>query len=134
MNPTSVDFGSTQIGAHSDHIINVENQSKYVLKISDVVITDLGSGTSAGEFSIIGGWAGTPLEIQPGSILTITVRFEPQTIGNKSASLQISHNAVNVGSPVSVSLTGFGAAPLFAITPTSHDYGTVNFGENVSQA
>ena len=66
--------------------------------------------------------------VAPSGTCTITVRFNPTTVGDKSATVSIAHNAA--GSPSVVTLTGAGSIPTGPIIalPADTAFGTRQVG------
>jgi hypothetical protein len=84
-------------------------------------VTETGSAFSVSGFS-------GPLNVSVGQKTTITVAFQPTTVGAVSGNISIVSNAP--GSPTSVGLSGTGSAatPTLGISPTSLSFGNVTTG------
>jgi Ca2+-binding RTX toxin-like protein len=96
----SLAFGSQIIGSTSaTQVITVTNTGNASLVVSALTL----SGANLGEFTVTLNTCGTVL---PGASCTINVVFTPTTIGAKSATVSINHNAA--GSPSNITLSGTG--------------------------
>ena len=102
VSPTALAFGSVNTGASSaGKTVTLTSTGSGPLQIASITLT----GANASEFSREHDCP-TPGSLASGSHCTITVRFSPQTSGDKSASLTIADNASG-GNQV-VPLTGKG--------------------------
>jgi hypothetical protein len=123
INPTSWDYGAVAVGGYSDKTFVVKNDGNANLSVTATTLT----GANSSEFSIISG--GGSFTLSPGATRSLTVRFAPITIGNKSATLSISSNDPDPSeNPLLVSLTGSGTAPDISVDPGSWNYGNVAVG------
>jgi len=113
---TSVNFGSTAVGGTSaTRRIGLTNNSGAAVPLS--------IASSSAEFPETN-TCGTSLAAF--ASCTISVTFVPTAIGAQTGSITTSYTGV--GSPLTVALTGTGAAPV-TITPTSHNFGNVGVGQ-----
>ncbi len=103
--PASFDFEAVEIGSSATTTFVVSNDSTGDLNISDFAL----SGSDAGEFNIDSG--GDAVTLSPGQTHDVVVSFNPGTVGEKTALLDISSDDPN-NSTVNVSLTGEGIEPL----------------------
>src|SRR5512132_1046299 len=104
--PTSLDFGTTAVGATSSkslQLTNVGGTGDASIVIDQTTIT----GTDAVQFADSFDDA-TNVTVAPGASTTISVSFTPASAGAKSATLQIAHSGTN--SPLAVALTGTGSS------------------------
>jgi hypothetical protein len=102
LNPTSLSFGSRQIGTTSaPQTVTLTNSGTAALTISGITLT----GTNPGDFAKTT-TCGSSLAAAASCAINIT--FTPTATGSRSATLQIADNAA--GSPHSVALSGTGAA------------------------
>ena len=99
VNPTSWDYGEIELGNVSDKSFVVSNTGNADLHVTGTSIT----GTDADQFVIASG--GGSFTVSPGGSHTITVRFAPTSIGDKSASLRIDSDDPDED-PLYVSLSG----------------------------
>ncbi|MGD9714726.1 MAG: choice-of-anchor D domain-containing protein, partial [Thermomicrobiales bacterium] len=114
--PQSLSFPDQPIGIASQPVyLTVSNIGSGNLVISELAI----SGVNASEFQLFG--TVLPLTIAPSSSSVIGVVFTPLASGSRSASLNITDNAV--GSPHVVPLTAAGSQPIATVNP-----GSINFG------
>ena len=98
----SLAFGDVEVGQDSLLTLEVSNTGNISLTISGMTIT----GTDASDFSV----SPTSGTIAGSGSSSFGVTFLPSSVGLKSASLSIAHNAP--GDSVSVSLSGTGTAPV----------------------
>ena len=112
------DFGSIPFNSSKTAEFTVTNSGSGTLSLLSISIEN----DTEGNFSIISG--GAPADITIGSHI-IEVKFSPISIGSKSATLRIEHNAT--GSPCLITLTG--EAATVNLTPTSHNFGNVPIGD-----
>ncbi|MCK9291772.1 MAG: choice-of-anchor D domain-containing protein [Bacteroidales bacterium] len=122
---TTLEFGSQAIGSSTDLNVIVTNTGiipNYLnLEAGSISI----SGVNANQFSIIGA---TSLYLPPGTSGSFKIRFSPTSAGPKTAILNIPHNADNILSPLTISLSGSGAEEIckdcpnfdFAISPQTY--------------
>jgi hypothetical protein len=103
LDKTSIDFGNVTTGGSADETILISNSALSAGQLSGVV------SVSGSEFSIVSG-AGA-FALNPGQSWLVTVRFEPTSVGAKTGSVTIFHNAGNLTNPTSVGLAGNGISP-----------------------
>ncbi len=108
---TNYDFGAVLYQTTEDHDFDITNIGTNDLSISSFYFT----GAAAALYSVSTG-GNTPVNVTPGSTHTFTVQFAPLTAAIYPANLEISHNAVNVPSPSTISLTGEGVITAPEIT------------------
>ena len=117
VSPASLTFGAQTIGTVSaSQSITVRNTGTATLVVSGPSL----SGTAAASFAIAGNTCTT---VAPAGSCTFSVRFQPTTIGAKTAQIAIATNAA--GSPAIVPLTGsaVGLSTTFSM-PASLAFGT----------
>lgn len=73
----------------------------------------------------------TPFTVQPGAKQTVAVTLTPNMTGEQSARLFIQNDAPN-GAQAHVDLVGMALSSVFAVSPSTIDFGTVKMG-NVSE-
>jgi Ca2+-binding RTX toxin-like protein len=119
-------FGSVPIGTASQQTVTLKNTGNANLVVSSITVT----GIDAASFT-----ASSCGTVTPGGNCIINVSFSPATIGAKSASLVIVHNATPSVSTVDLSGIGGGAGtsavavppvPVVALTPLG--FGSVAIG------
>ena len=101
VDPLSHDFGDVAEGSSSAKIFTVVNQGCTDLEISATDIT----GADAADFTIQDGTA--PFTLGPNQSQNILVRFEPSSLGPKSATLSVESNDADEPS-TEIALTGNG--------------------------
>ncbi|TVQ13689.1 MAG: choice-of-anchor D domain-containing protein [Bacteroidetes bacterium] len=104
---SGLNYGNVNVGSSFNLNVTVTNTGTRPnfmnLEAGNATIT----GTNANQFSIIGS---NFLYLAPGESGTFTVRFTPSSGGTKTATLNIPHNADNITSPRTITLTGTGVA------------------------
>ncbi len=98
VSPTSVNFGSVNVGSTSDRTVTVSNTGTSNLILGTLSVTGAG-------FSRQGGTCVSGQTIVPQASCTIIVRFAPASAGSFSGNLSIPSNDENVN----VSLSGTGS-------------------------
>jgi hypothetical protein len=99
LSTTVIDFGLVEVGASQTKELKVKNQGTAPLIISGASIT---SPVSDFRVAVLCGSAPVPR----GGECAAAITFVPQSIGTRSASLQLQDNAPD--SPRTIALTGFG--------------------------
>lgn len=97
-NKTTLSFGDVIVSTSSALGVTFTNSGSVNITVSGVTISGAGftaSGISSGQI------------ITPGQVVTLNVTFAPAATGSTTGNVTITSNASN--SPVSVSLSGFGA-------------------------
>ncbi len=113
---SSLNFGNQTVSKRSTpHILGLRNIGTGALLIKSINIT----GPDSSDFS---GTSNCPPELQGGGKCDIDVVFTPATTGKRTATLNITDNAL--GSPQTVPLLGVGVLPNVTITPTSLSFPT----------
>jgi len=97
---SSLDFALVPVGQSVTYNVVITNSGNADLNLSNFRIT----GTDAGSFSITAG--GTNGTLAPAAKRTVSIKFAPPAVGDRTASLLFDHNAVS--SPKSISLKGKG--------------------------
>ncbi len=116
LNPTSLSFGSETVLVPSGaQVVKLTNTGAAALSISSITVT----GTNPGDFSQTNTCGAG---IASGTFCNISVTFDPQATGSRSASVTIADNAA--GSPQSTPLSGTGVAGALGVsslvcTPTT---------------
>jgi hypothetical protein len=101
LSPSSMNFGSVNVGSsESPEIGTIYNTGSANVTITGLSIT----GPNAGDFVIFSN--GCDFTVAPGNFCTYQIAFIPTATGARSATLQISDNAV--GNPQGVALSGTG--------------------------
>ena len=114
--PTSLAFGSVQVGNNQALAETVSNTGGSSLTLSQVGI----SGTG---FTLSG--ITTPVTLTPGQSASFSVSFTPQSASSASGSLTITSNASNPMLTIPVSGTGTAAAGQLTANPSTLALGSV---------
>jgi hypothetical protein len=122
-NPTSLNFGSVQVGNSKQLSQVVSNTGGANLTISQYTFT--GSGFNVNGFT-------PPLTLTPGQSYTFTVTYAPQSAGAASGNISIASNASNPNLTIPLSGTGTAAGQL-ATLPTSLNFNNVVVGTSATQ-
>jgi hypothetical protein len=120
-NPTSLSFGSVQVG-------NSQTQSEVVTNTggSNVVISQ--GGITGPGFNLSG--FTSPLTLTPGQKYTFGVIFAPQSVGSATGNISISSNASNPNLTIPLSATALANGQLAATSPLN--FNTVVVGTNAT--
>jgi hypothetical protein len=97
VNPSSLSFGSVNLGASSTQSVAFTNSGNAAVTISNVAYSGAGfgiSGLSSGQI------------LSPGQTATLSVTFTPSVAGSLTGTITVTSNASN--SPATVSLSGSG--------------------------
>ncbi|WP_435074548.1 malectin domain-containing carbohydrate-binding protein [Halorubrum sp. HHNYT27] len=104
--PDNVNFGTVVTGESATETVTLSNEGES----GDQSITVDGAsvtGTDAGDFST--DFSGS-VTLAPGETTDVSVMFSPSDTETKSASLEVSHDAENTTSPLTVDLSGEGVS------------------------
>ncbi len=123
-NPSSMSFGSIQVGSSQTQYESLTNSGGSSVTISQV--TPSGTGFSLSGFV-------APLTLSPGQSVTFSVAFSPTLSGTASGSLSVISDASDPSLSVSLSGTGTSAGQL-SVSPGSMSFGTVTVGATRSQS
>jgi hypothetical protein len=119
-NPTSLSFGSVQVG-------NTANLSETITNTGGSTVTISAATASGTGFSVSG--LTLPLNLNANQSVTFTATFKPTSSGAASGSISVVSTASN--SPLAIALSGTGtAAGTLAVSPTTLAFGNVNVGSN----
>ena len=119
-NPTSLAFGSVQVGNNSSLSETLTNTGGSNVVISQASVTGAG-------FSVTG--LALPATVAPSQSVTFTVKFAPSAAGNINGNLAIISDASN--STLNIVLSGSGVAPgSLTATPSSVNFGNVMIGNS----
>ncbi len=102
---TQLSFGSVNVSSNGVQSVTITNSGNSNVTISNVTVS--GAGFNAG-----GGIAG--LILSPGQMAPLSVTFAPAAAGSASGSVTVTSNATN--SPITVALTGTGAAQAHSVS------------------
>jgi hypothetical protein len=123
-NPTSLDFGSVQVGS---------NQAKYesFTNTGGASVTITQTTASGSGFSVSG--LNLPQTLNSGESVTFTATFTPTSAGSATGSISALSNASNPN--LSVSLSGSATSPgQLTASPASGDFGNVVVGASQNKA
>jgi hypothetical protein len=102
---SAINYGTVNVGSSSSVAVTVNNTGT----VPNFLNLEAGSptitGTNASDFTIVGT---NFLYLAPASSGAFTVRFQPTSPGMRTATLNIPHNADNISSPRTITLTGYG--------------------------
>lgn len=119
-NPTSISFGSVQVGVKQTTSETVTNSGGESVTISSVAAS--GTGYSVSGIT-------TPVTLTSGQSATFSVSFDPATATGVSGSVTVTSNASNATLTISLSGTGVSPGTLTA-NPTSLGFGSVQVGNS----
>jgi hypothetical protein len=122
-NPTSLSFGSVQVGNSNTLSQVVTNTGGSNVTISQDTVT--GSGFSVTGFT-------PPLTLTPGQSYTFSVIYAPQSAGNVTGSISITSSASNPNLTIPLSGAGTAAGQL-TVTPTTLNFSNVVVGTSANQ-
>lgn len=125
VSPSSIAFGSANVGATLSSDVTIRNDGNADLKVNSATFT----GVHAADF---GTTAVFPLTIAPGASSTVAITFTPGAVGARTGSVTIATDDP-ITSSAAVSLTGAGTSPKIAVTPASIDFGNVLVGTTSSK-
>jgi len=121
-NPSSLAFGSIQVGGSANLSETLSNTGGSTITISQANVT-------GAEFSISG--LTLPLTLTANQSVTFTATFAPTSAGPASGNLSVVSNAPN--SPLNIAFSGTGTASgQLAVTPASLGFGNVAVGSSSS--
>ena len=121
-NPTSLAFGSVQVGKSSTLSETLSNTGGTALTISAASAS--GTGFSLGGLTL-------PLTLNPGQNTTFSVTFSPSASGSATGSVSITSNGSNPNLSIALSGTGVTQGALTA-NPSSLNFGNVQDGSSES--
>jgi hypothetical protein len=116
------EFGAVCIGALRDEPLTLSNSGHCELEIC-------GISSSSPEF-VVPGVDAYPIVIAPGDAVDVQVRFQPASLGPKSATLTIDSD--DPGGPRAVAVSGTVPSGTLTITGTGH-FGGVEFGHRAER-
>ncbi|MDY6836157.1 MAG: choice-of-anchor D domain-containing protein, partial [Chloroflexota bacterium] len=117
ISPSSMDFGNVEVGSFVEGVVTVSNLGTADLIIGTVAVSD----PLTAPFTIIADNCSGET-IAPGGNRTITIRFEPGSIGAFSDSFDIPSNDPDIP-VVTVAVGGQGIAADISVSPPSVDFG-----------
>src|SRR5437660_897512 len=121
-NPTSISFGSVQVGKSETQFETLTNSDKSSITLSSATVA--GSGFSMGGLNL-------PLTLAGGHSVTFSITFAPKSSG--SASGNVSINFKTSSSTLRVNLSGLGTSSgQLAVSSTTMNFGSVVVGSSKS--
>ena len=122
--PSSIGFGSVQVGNTQSQTERLTNSGGSVLHIATATVT--GTGFAASGLNV-------PTTLNAGQSLTFTVTFTPSSGGAANGSLTLTADGSVPN--LSVALSGTGATPgQLSVNPATANFGSVTVGANQKQA
>jgi hypothetical protein len=119
-NPSSVAFGSVQVGSTGSKSETVTNSGGVTVNISQANVT-------GSVFSLTG--LALPTALTAGGSVTFTVGFAPTSAGAASGNLSLVSDAPS--SPLNIALSGTGTTPgQLSVSPATLAFGNVAVGSN----
>jgi hypothetical protein len=118
-NPTSLAFGSVQVGSSKTLSETVTNTGGSAVTISQVAVTGPGFSVSA---------IGSPVTLTAGQSTTFSVLFTPTAAGAVSGNVAVTSNASNPTLNIPLTATGTASAGALVANPTSLAFGSVAVG------
>jgi len=123
-NPSSIAFGSVQVGNFVSRSETLTNTGGSLLHISTASVTGAGFTTNG---------LNVPTTLTAGQSLTFTVTFTPQSSGAASGSLALAADGSVTN--LSISFTGTGASPgSLSLSPPNVNFGNVVVGAAQNQS
>ena len=124
VNPNSYNYLKVALDSSQASTFRVTNDGDAVLEVTKTELT----GPDKDEFHIVSG--GAPFDVAKGGFHDIMVSFTPQTVGLKTADLEITSNDPDPEeNPYKVELKGEAIAAEITIHPESYDFGDVAVGD-----
>jgi hypothetical protein len=121
VSPTSVSFGTVNVGSSAQQSIRIMNSGQTFLAIRSVSV-------SGSYFAITG--IATPLPMRAGASFSFTAKFTPSAAGSQTGKVAI---VTSSGETVDVALSGNTPTNTVSIVPTSASFGNVPVGSTNSQ-
>jgi hypothetical protein len=126
VDPQQLDFGSVPIDTFATQTVSITNTGTFPFIVNETNVL----GINAANFYLSGLQA--PFTVNPNETKLVDIRFTPQTLGTKSALLQIVTDAFNADT-VTVSLSGTGVgAPDIDVNPLAFDFGNTLVGDSTT--
>ena len=121
VSPTSVNFGTVNVGSSAQQSIKITNSSQTFFAIRSVSVN--------GSYFAITGIA-TPLSMRVGASFSFTAKFTPSAVGSQTGKVAI---VTSSGETVDVTLSGNTPTNTVSVVPTSASIGNVPVGSTNSQ-
>jgi len=120
--PTSLSFGSVQVGNSATRSEVLSNTGGSAISVSQVAVSGAGYGISG---------VTVPFTINAGQSFTFNVSFTPLAAGSPTGSISVASDASNTLPAISLSGTAT-AVGTFGVSPTSFGFGSVTVGQSKS--
>jgi hypothetical protein len=117
--PSSLTFGTVNVGDNSTLPVTVSNTGDAPLNISNIV-------SSNGQFTFAPNTF--PVAIAAGGNQVFNVTFTPTANGPQNGTLTFTHDAPGSPTVYNVGGVGYTPAPIFGVSPSSLNFGPVNIG------
>jgi len=122
--PTSIGFGSVQVGNSQSQTERLTNSGGTILHIATATVTGAGFSTNG---------LGVPTTLNAGQSLTFNVTFTPSAGGAANGSLTLTADGSVPN--LSVALSGTGTTPgQLSVRPATANFGSVTVGANQKQS
>ena len=122
VSPMNIDFGVTVVGSPTEAVpVTLTNTGDQTLPISTIQIQ--GAGASAFKLDT----NPAPLTLDPGTSVTLNLRFAPTMAALANAQLVVTPSDANLV-PATVALKGTAVSMAISLTPMTVDFGTVQIG------
>jgi hypothetical protein len=115
----NINFDSVDVLSSSETYLDIQNNGNDTLRINNLSFDPVDT-----DFSLQGAPFAFPLKIAPDSLLTLSIRFNPQDRGPASAQLSISSNDP-YQNLITINLSGVGIAPQLVTSSSQMNFGSV---------
>ncbi len=120
---TTLNFGNVVVGSTKDSTVTITNESGSSANLTGTV------SVSGNQFAML---TSGDFDLSPGASKSFTIRFTPSASQGATGSMEITHNATNEKSPLTIDLSGNGESPIaFTVSTTQLDFGVVAEGQSV---
>jgi Cep192 domain 4/HYDIN/CFA65/VesB-like, Ig-like domain len=119
--PTSISFGSVQVGGTESVYDSLQNTGTASLTISSSTMSESSSFRLSG--------LSLPMTLAAGQSVTFTTTFAPTSTGSATANLAVTSGVSNLTIPLSGNGTSAGQ---LAVLPTTANFGTIDVGSTKS--
>lgn len=109
INPTNIAFGNVQVNTAATQSVSLSSTGTAPVTINSPTLTGTGFSLSGASF---------PATLNPGQVTTLTLQFDPATVGTAAGQLSIGSNSSS-GSSAVISLAGTGTAAPAALSTLS---------------
>lgn len=120
VNPSTLDFGSVQVGHSMTLVTTLTNVGRADLMFYYI-------GTRGQEFAV--GDVGLPLTLGPGQSYTVSITFTPQSSHSSSGDFWLGSKLHHTAKVATLTGTGMAAGQL-SVSPSALDFGNVTVGQS----